>query len=360
MVSKIRVGILFGGQSAEHEISLISAKSVINALPSKYEPVLIGIDKTGKWLHVKTLSECSSDPKEICIPSENTGIVIDIGKKKNGIMTNTEKNICHDIDVLFPVLHGTNGEDGTMQGLLELMEIPFVGPSTLGSAVGMDKDICKRLLRDAGIAVSDWHTLRSTEEINYESLEKELKYPMFVKPANAGSSVGVSKAKERNGLKEAIKHAFAFDNKILIEQCIEGREIECAVLGNFENMKASLAGEVIPHHEFYSYEAKYLDENGAGLEIPANISEETLKKIQEIAVKTCKVLECEGMARVDFFLTKEGKCIINEINTIPGFTNISMYPKLWEASGIPYSELLDKLIQLGTERYERKRNKRDY
>jgi len=257
-----------------------------------------------------------------------------------------------NVDVVFPILHGPFGEDGTMQGLLKLANIPFVGAGVLGSAIGMDKDVMKRLLRDAGISVAQFLTLRRQDTPDYNDVTKELGLPLFVKPANMGSSVGVSKVNNEADFIDAVKEAFKYDNKILIEENILGHEIECSVLGN-ESPIVSVPGEVIPRHEFYSYEAKYVDENGAGLEIPAKLSDEETDKIKSIALKTFKVLECEGFGHVDCFLTKEGKVYVNEINTIPGFTSISMYPKLWEASGISYSELIDKLIQLAIDRFQK-------
>ena len=312
---RLRVAVLFGGKSAEHEVSLRSAKNVIAALdPKKYEVTEIMIPKTGVW-----------------------NISIDAISK---------------FDVVFPVLHGPFGEDGTVQGLLKLANVAFVGPSVLGSAVGMDKDMTKRLLRDAGIPIGKFLAATKTDPVSFKSAKKQLGIPLFIKPANLGSSVGVYKIKNEKEFDAAISSAFKFDTKILIEEFIKGREVECAVLGN-ENPIASVVGEIIPHHEFYSYEAKYLDENGAGLEIPAKISKKTEKLIQNIAIKTFKVLDCEGMGRVDCFLKDNGTVLVNEINTIPGFTSISMYPKLWEASGIPPKKLVDILITLAIARFKR-------
>lgn len=316
MKRKIKVAVLFGGRSAEHEVSIQSAKNVVQALdPKKYEVARIKIDKTGgcRW---------------------------DLTKKA---------------DVVFPVLHGPFGEDGTVQGLLKLMDVPFVGPGVLGSAVGMDKDVQKRLLRDAGIPTTEFitclkHDLKLTK-LDFVSVKKRLGLPFFVKPANLGSSVGINKVKSAKDFGRALNEAFQFDNKIIMEKFVPGRELECSVLGN-ENPIASLPGEIIPRHEFYSYEAKYIDENGARLEIPAKLSKKIVKDVQKLAVKTFKTLCLEGMARVDFFLKPGGKLIVNEVNTIPGFTAISMYPKLWEASGISYSKLIDTLIELALERHK--------
>jgi D-alanine-D-alanine ligase len=254
--------------------------------------------------------------------------------------------------VVFPVLHGPFGEDGTVQGLLKLANIAFVGAGVLGSAIGMDKDVMKRLLRDAGIPVVRFMVANrySSNGIDFDDVRDQLGLPLFVKPANLGSSVGIHKVNDRDEFERAVRDALNYDNKILIEECIKGREIECSVLGN-DNPIASVPGEILPRHEFYSYEAKYLDENGAVLEIPAKLPAETSERIRQLATKTFTVLCCEGMARVDFFLRNDEEIIVNEINTIPGFTRISMYPKLWEATGISYSDLIDRLIQLAIERF---------
>ncbi len=353
---KIRVGIIFGGKSIEHEVSLLSAKNVIAALDTKkYEPVLIGIDKEGKWHRSSGANYLlnSENPKLIALNkqvSQEVGLMT--GEKKElAIVGSDEKQ---PLDVVFPVLHGPLGEDGTVQGLLKLMDIPFVGPSVLGSAIGMDKDVQKRLLRDAGISVAKFLTVRLADKgsMTFARAKKKLGLPMFIKPANAGSSVGVSKVKSEADFKKAVDEAFKYDSKILLEEGIDGREIECAVLGN-ENPIASVAGEVRPNHEFYSYEAKYIDEDGAVCEIPAKLPPALMKKVQETAVAAFKTLECEGMSRVDMFVTKDGRVLVNEINTIPGFTKISMYPKLWEASGISYPKLIDTLITLALSRAQR-------
>jgi len=266
----------------------------------------------------------------------------------------SQKGWWQSMDVVFPVLHGPFGEDGTVQGLLKLAGIPFVGPSILGSAVGMDKDVMKRLLRDAGIPIAAFMVFKRSERdaIHFRDVKKRLGIPVFVKPANLGSSVGVSKVNNKKGFLRACENAFQYDNKILVEAYIKGREIECAVLGN-EHPLASLPGEVIPSHEFYSYEAKYLDDKGARLQVPARLSPSATKAVQRLAVQTFTTLCCEGMARVDFFLRDNGKLIVNEINTIPGFTAISMYPKLWGASGVSYQKLIDTLLKLALERFKR-------
>jgi D-alanine-D-alanine ligase len=355
---KINVGILFGGKSVEHEVSLQSAKSIFEAIDrEKYNPILIGIDKSGKWF-LKDNSEFllnADSPKLIKL--NQTGSPIALLPQSGGKIFNlvkTDEDL--KIDVVFPILHGSFGEDGTMQGLLKLANIPFVGASVLGSAVGMDKDVTKRLLRDSNIPIGKFLVTRSEDTIpNFEDIKQELGFPFFIKPANSGSSVGVSKIHDESEYLKGIKDAFNYDTKILLEEYIEGREIECSVLGNI-NPIASIPGEVKPSREFYSYEAKYIDEKGAILEIPAKVSAEQIKVIQALAIKVFQILACEGLGRVDFFLRDNGDIIVNEINTIPGFTKISMYPKLWEASGISYTKLIDRLIQLAIKRFEKEQS----
>lgn len=350
---KIRVGIIFGGKSAEHEVSLQSAKNVYDALDKKkYEPVLIGIDKKGQW-HKSGANFLlnANNPKLIKLNRANNRAVIPADDSKKLITLGTDGQSA-PLDVVFPVMHGPLGEDGTMQGLLKLAGIPFVGSGVLGSAVGMDKDVMKRLLSQADIPNAKSFTFNFADKINFKKVKDKLGLPLFIKPANLGSSIGVSKAKSENEFNKSVKEAFKFDTKIIVEQYIKGREIEVAVLGN-DNPVASVAGEIIPHAEFYSYEAKYIDEDGAGLAIPAKLPKTKLKELQTLAVKAFKILNLEGMARVDFFLTNKGKIYINEVNTIPGFTKISMYPKLWDVSGVPYSKLIDKLIMLAIQRHSR-------
>jgi len=359
MSEKIRVGILFGGKSAEHEVSLQSAKNVIEAIDKKkYEVVLIGIDKKGQWY----LSDSSAflldedNPKLIKLNKANDNVAFVPGEKGSQLVSLTSHKSQGQVDVVFPILHGPFGEDGTVQGLLKLANVPFVGASVLGSAVGMDKDVMKRLLRDAGIPIAKFLSFNrsSLSEINFDDVKKKLGLPFFIKPANLGSSVGISKVSDEKQFDAAVREAFRYDSKILFEEFIEGREIECSVLGN-DNPIASMPGEVLPQHEFYSYEAKYIDENGAILEIPAKLSDEIIEEVQKLAIKTFKVLCCEGMARVDLFLRDNKEVVVNELNTIPGFTKISMYPRLWEVSGISYSELIDRLIQLALERFEKEK-----
>ena len=356
-MKKIRLGIIFGGKSPEHEVSLQSAKNILAALDmEKYEAVLIGIDKTGRWY----LNEGSkallndNDPRLIQLNPSDQELALVPGSDSGQLINIADQSSLGQIDVVFPVLHGTFGEDGTVQGLLKLANIPFVGAGVLGSAVGMDKDVMKRLLKSDGIPIADFMTFGygDRDAIDFDGVTGRLGTPVFIKPANMGSSVGISKVYDRAGLEAAVENAFQYDTKIIIEENIRGRELECSVLGN-EKPIASLPGEVLPQAEFYSYEAKYIDEKGAILEIPAKLSKPEVKRIQKCAVLAYKSLCCEGMARVDLFLKENGDIVVNEINTIPGFTRISMYPKLWEVSGLPYGKLIDRLIELALERFER-------
>ncbi len=358
MKRKLKVAIVFGGKSGEHEVSLQSAKSVYEALDKeKYEISLVGIDKLGTW-HLGAPSDYllnAANPKLIQLNKETPEVTAVAAPQSAQLIAPESGTELGTVDVFFPVTHGTFGEDGCLQGLLELLSTAYVGPGVLGSAVGMDKDVMKRLLKEAGLPIGKFFS-GTKRDLAGEFLKKairELGFPIFVKPANLGSSVGISKAKNEAELKRAITNAFQYDTKILLEEYIEGREIECAVLGN-ENPICSLPGEVIPQHDFYSYEAKYIDEHGATLEIPAKLSQKEIGEVQALAIRVFKTLECSGMGRVDFFLTPGGGFIVNEINTLPGFTKISMYPKLWEATGIPYSELLDRLIQLAAEKKKEK------
>jgi D-alanine-D-alanine ligase len=354
---KIRVAIIFGGKSAEHEISIISAKNVMDAIDKeKYELVPIAIDKDGTWyLNDKSRFMLeSSNPKLAKISKADIKVALVPVNNSNELVSISDNKDIGKIDVAFPVLHGTYGEDGSIQGLLRMANIAYVGADVLGSAVGMDKDVLKRLLRDAKIPIPKFEVFdeKTIKKISFEELVKKLGRTMFVKPANLGSSVGISNVDNEKTFKKSTENAFKYDKKIVIEEAINGREIECSVLGNEEPV-ASLPGEIIIKSEFYSYETKYLDEEAATLEIPAKLPEEIVKRIQEYAVRTFKILCCSGMARVDFFLRDNNEILVNEINTIPGFTKISMYPKLWEASGISYTELIDKLIQLAINRFNK-------
>ncbi|MDR3336091.1 MAG: D-alanine--D-alanine ligase [Treponema sp.] len=357
MSGKIRVGILFGGKSAEHEVSLQSAKNVLEALDrEKYEPILIGIDKSGKWLlndQSKFLLN-AEDPKRIRLNPQSEAVVL-APQSGGAIVKLTEGRSGGAVDVVFPLLHGPFGEDGTAQGLLKLADIPFVGAGVLGSAVGMDKDVMKRLLRDGGVPIGKFLVFQVHESAPaFKTVIEKLGLPFFIKPANMGSSVGINKVHNEMEYHPAVKEAFEYDRKVILEEFIDGRELECAVLGN-ETLEASVPGEVISAHEFYSYNAKYLDENGAALEIPAKLPNELVEEIQDLAIRTFQALNCEGLARVDFFLRGNRELFVNEINTIPGFTRISMYPKLWEASGIGYTELIGRLLDLAIARHRQEK-----
>lgn len=354
-MSKLRMGIIFGGKSSEHEVSLQSAKNVIAALDEDvYEPVLIGIGKDGRW-HLHDAARFllnAENPKLIALNESTKPIAVVPSGAEDQKLVPLSGGGAVSLDVVFPVLHGPFGEDGTVQGLLKLMDVPFVGADVLGSAVGMDKDAQKRLFRDAGIRTAKFIAFGKRELPAYGSLVAEIGEPFFVKPANLGSSIGIHKVKREADFLAALDDAFRYDTKVLAEEYIRGREIECSVLGN-EDPVASVPGEVIPSHEFYSYEAKYIDEQGAVLEIPARLAPNLISETQELAVRAFKTLCLEGMARVDFFLKENGDLLLNEVNTIPGFTNISMYPKLWEASGISYGELIDRLVRLAIARHAR-------
>jgi len=361
MKKKLRVAILFGGQSAEHEISLISARNIAAAMDrKKYEIVAIGIDKRGRWFideGARLLRE--SPPSRVEFRDGSKAAAVLPGSTATPMIRLAPHRALGRVDVVFPVLHGPFGEDGTVQGLLKLANLPFVGAGVLGSAVGMDKDVMKRLLREAKIPIPKFLVSKRSESgrINFASVKRALGLPLFVKPANLGSSVGISKVTTEKELARALKEAFRYDNKVLLEECILGREIECSILGN-EKPVASLPGEIITSHDFYSYDAKYLDDKGAQLIIPARLPKQVVTRIQKLALEAFKVLCCEGMGRVDFFLRGRSEVIVNEINTIPGFTKISMYPKLWQASGISYSRLIDRLIRLALERFRREKNLR--
>jgi D-alanine-D-alanine ligase len=406
LMKKLRVGILFGGRSGEHEVSLLSAASVVNAIDkSRYEVVPIGITKEGQWVtakHAEGLlhtgkpgqqknSDREQRPRELRagdpdttpgaavltkgeavivppVPGPNSSNSMVPFQTEGGTALSrrwTDRAI--SVDIIFPVLHGTFGEDGTIQGLLELANIPYVGAGVLGSAAGMDKDIMKQLFASAGLPIvkhvtvlrRDWE---SDGKRAQRLIESKLKYPVFVKPANLGSSVGISKVHGRSELAPAMSMAAAYDRKIVIEEGVGGkkgkaRELECSVLGNDDPI-ASLAGEVVPGKEFYDYAAKYLEE-GSDLLIPAPLTKKQMKSVQEMAIQAFRAVDCAGLARVDFLMhPRTGKFYVNEINTMPGFTAISMYPKLWAASGITYPVLISRLIQLGLERHEEKQKNR--
>jgi D-alanine-D-alanine ligase len=379
-VKRLRVGVLYGGRSGEHEVSLASAAAVFANLDrTRYEPIAIRIEKDGRWaladrppttmsagdvieqarLEAARPSRTGREVHLMARPSEETILSIDRRSTRDdeGHAVVTGLNL----DVIFPVLHGPYGEDGTIQGLLELANVPYVGAGVLASAVGMDKAVMKVVFAAAGLPICPYrvvlrHEWQSNRDTIAADVEKTLRYPMFVKPANLGSSVGISKAKTRPELIDAIDLAGGFDRKIVIEAAVpEAREIECAVLGN-DNPEASKPGEVIPSREFYDYEAKYLDE-GSKVIIPAEIGPKTAAEIQRLSILAFKAIDCAGMARVDFLLSPE-KIFVNEVNTIPGFTTISMYAKLWDASGVNYPALLDRLVALALERHQEKQQLR--
>lgn len=359
MKQKIRVGLLFGGKSVEHEVSISSARNVAAALRGeKFDVTLIGIDKNGRW-HLSDASKLlqhAGDQKMVCLPDSKERVTVVFKEEERQLVSLSGKLEPPPLDVIFPILHGTCGEDGTVQGLLKLIDIPFVGSGVLSSAISMDKDVMKRLFQQANLPTANFVMVKSyaLDQVSFEEITKKLGLPFFVKPANSGSSVGVHKIKEEKDFLPALQDASQYDRKILIEEFISGREIECSVLGNDDPI-ASLPGEIIPTHEFYSYAAKYLDENGAILKVPAELDDKTIEAVQKLAILAYKTLECEGMARVDFFLKKDGSLLLNEVNTIPGFTNISMFPKLWEASGINCEELVERLIDLAIERHQKEK-----
>jgi D-alanine-D-alanine ligase len=360
-MGKIHVAIIFGGRSGEHEISLRSARSVADAIDrDTYDVTLIGIDRTGHWHRLDEGAFRELTNARLAAVSSAGGEVMLLPTPAKGQLLSRERSaVIARLDVVFPVLHGPCGEDGTIQGFLELADIAYVGAGVLGSALGMDKDVQKRLLQAAGIPVAPFLAATRTQWITDSAAITrrvcDLGLPLFVKPANLGSSVGITKVKGLATLPEAVRAAFEYDTKVVIEKGIAAREIECAVLGN-DDPQASVPGEICPNAEFYSYEAKYIDENGAALLIPAPLSGAETQAVRELAVRVFTLLDCAGMARVDFFLERgSDKVFVNEINTIPGFTSISMYPKLWEASGVPYRQLISRLIGLALERHALRR-----
>ena len=353
-MKKLNIALIFGGISGEHDVSLVSTTSVYkNIDKSKYNVFTIGITKDGRWLYYEGDEENIKNGTWADLANKNVEInLVPSGNKEVGILF--EDGNVKKIDVLFPVLHGPYGEDGTIQGLFEISQIPYVGCGVLASSVGMDKLICKKVFSQIGLPqvnytyTSKWaFNIDSEKELN--DIESKLDYPIFVKPANMGSSVGISKATNREELLKGIEEALKYDTRIVLEQGIDAREIEVAVLGNDE-VKASIAGEIKPGKDFYDYEDKYI--NGVSVcEIPANISEENMENIRKMAVEAFKGIDGKGLSRVDFFIDKNsGEIFINEINTLPGFTSISMYPKMWDATGLPYSQLIDKLIELALDR----------
>lgn len=343
-----RVAVILGGRSGEHEVSLASARSVMAALdPLRWEVVPIGISRSGNWL----------TPQETALALENGNRAL-VSDGAPMLSASEALSALASCDVAFPLIHGTNGEDGTLQGFLEIAGIPYAGCGVAASAIGMDKALMKALFREAGIPVARYSVIRSWEYTLAQNdsmalIEEAIGYPCFVKPANGGSSVGVSRARSREDMPEAFKAAFAYDDKAVVEQAVVGREVECSVLGN-EHPEVSIVGEIVPDRDFYDYESKYSSASTTQLYIPAPIAEGTARDIQRLAARMYQVMGCEGYSRIDFFLTPADKIIANEVNTIPGFTSISMYPKLWEASGLGYTPLLTKILELALARHQRR------
>lgn len=352
-MSKLRVGVLFGGRSGEHEVSLRSARSVAAALdPQRYETTLLAIDKQGRWLLGQDAAALLAEPNQAHAPGQPSPAA----QTPGGLVPHDES--LRSLDVIFPVLHGPLGEDGTVQGLLELADIPYVGCGVAASAVGMDKATCKAVFAAHGLPQAPYVTLKrlrwqAAPEAVLDAIEAQLPYPVFVKPANLGSSVGISKASGRDSLRRGLDEAARYDRKLVVEQGIDAREIEVSVLGN-DQPAASVPGEIIPSREFYDYAAKYIDDDSRLL-IPAPLTPEQTAEVQRLAVAAFLAIDGAGMARVDFLLDRQtGQIYLNEVNTIPGFTSISMYPKLWAASGLPFPQLLDRLIDLALERHQDK------
>lgn len=355
-MGKTRVGIIFGGRSAEHEVSLQSAKNIVDALDKqRYDVTLIGIDKQGLWHRCDPADFLlnADDPARISLHRSGHQVAVIPGQDNDQLRVLRPAEALQQIDVVFPIVHGTLGEDGSLQGLLRMANLPFVGSGVLGSAVAMDKDVAKRLLRDAGLAVAPFTCFNRVTAANadFDTLVAEFGLPLFVKPANQGSSVGVSKVRNAAEFETALALALSFDHKVLVESAIVGREIECAVLGN-EHPEASVCGEVVVHDDFYSYDTKYISASGSETVVPADISAAASDQIRDIAIRAYQALECAGLARVDVFLTADGEVIINEINTLPGFTRISMYPKLWAGSGVDYTTLITRLVELALQRQQ--------
>ena len=360
------IAVVCGGKSGEHEVSLRSAFYVYNNIDKKkYRAIIIAIDKKGRWYFSYNLEDIINTRNQLWkLKSNLEEIVLLKSKKRSQVFSLKEKKNLIGIDVFFPLIHGTYGEDGCLQGFFELLDVPYVSAGVLGSAIAMDKEIAKRLLMLEKIPVTEFVVIKKEDKLierknKANRFIKEFHFPLFIKPVSLGSSVGVSKVFNKKEVDKAIKEAFKYDTEIMIEKFINGREIECSVLGNL-HPKASLPGE-IKSRSFYSYEAKYLNSKDAKLLVPAPLSKELIKKVQKLSIKVFQTLKLQGMARIDLFLKPNGQLIVNEANTIPGFTQISMYPKLWQVSGIKYPKLIDKLIQLAIENYNRKNKlKRDF
>jgi len=360
-MQKLRVAVIFGGKSGEHEVSIASAASIFKHLdPDRYEAVPIKIEKDGRWMlsgEVPTAISAADVHKEIGTPADGSVVALQPIDPTTTLSAGT-------IDVVFPVLHGPFGEDGTVQGLLELANVPYVGAGVLGSAVGMDKAVMKTLFLARHLPVAPYEVVlrpewtRDADGVT-QRVERDLRFPVFVKPANLGSSVGISKAKDAAQFREAMDLALQYDRKIVIEAAVpNAREIECAVLGN-DDPQASIPGEIIPLREFYDYEAKYMDANGSRLEIPAVLTAEQAEEVRRMSIEAFRACDLSGLARVDFLMSRDtGEIFLNEVNTLPGFTTISMYPKLWDASGLRYPDLLDRLITLARERHRERQQLR--
>lgn len=356
-MTKLKVGVLYGGKSPEHEVSLQSALNIIAGIDrEKFDLYPIAIDKKGRWFlgDIEHLVVHAEDPLRITLHPSKIELVLQPGASSPIFTKNGEPNFPPKLDIIFPVLHGANGEDGAIQGLLKYLDIPCVGPSILGSALGMDKDIMKRLLRDAGINTAKWILIQEheKEKVNIDTIINVLGLPLYVKPANLGSSVGVHRVEKKEDFLTALYDALSYDPKVIIEEAIIGRELECAILGN-THPRASLIGEVLTEHSVYSYEAKYLDQASSDAAIPADLDNEKVRELQEISLRVYQTINAAGLSRVDSFLTADGEIYVNEINTIPGFTDISMYPKLWEASGIAPKELLTQLLMFAINRHKK-------
>ncbi len=351
-----RVGVILGGQSAEHQVSLQSARNIIAAIDKTlFEVVVLAVTRQGKWwlLPTEHFLKNSQDPRNISLPESGTELVLIAGDPHHQFQHRDSQTPLPAIDVIFPIIHGSLGEDGSLQGLLRILDLAWVGPGVLSSAMAMDKEVTKRLLRDSGLNIAPFISITRANQHQFtaEQIIAVLGLPLFVKPANQGSSVGVHKVWNADGLIPAIQDSLRYDRKILIESAIIGREIECAVLGN-DWPEASVCGEIVLVDEYYSYDTKYINDQGAKVVVPAEISADNQQKIRQIALQVYRSLECCGMARVDVFLTPDDQVIVNEINTLPGFTDISMYPKLWEASGLNYQDLITRLIELAIERHQ--------
>lgn len=354
MEKKLQLSVLCGGQSTEHEISVLSAKNVVAALNrDKYDITVIYITHQGQWYLIESPKLfLENDPKILLQSGQLDPVTVVLGDSDRPWQSLNNSKERYPAECVFPVLHGTFGEDGVPQGLMELLGLPYVGADAQSSAMCMEKDITKQLLRSAGVPNVDWVTVRHTDSLSglYQKLADQFGKVLFVKPTSLGSSVGTAPVSDQIAFESAVKEALRYDERVIVEPHIDGREIECSVLGN-DNPEASLPGEIISHHNYYSYDAKYIDPKGASTEAPAKLPSDLIARIRQTAVNAFKVMHCSGMARVDFFVVDDKDIYVNELNTIPGFTNISMYPTMWEVSGLSYSDLLDKLIELAMERH---------